>query len=102
MSHPKHARDDQAEPLLLTPEEAAALLRVGRTTVYGLMKAGELRPVHIGRSCRLSRAELERYVRHLEVPDPVPPRSWGRKRTSTDQSGLFELTPDPVDRPGAP
>ena len=30
------------------------------------MKASDLRPVHIGRSCRLPRAELERYVRYLE------------------------------------
>jgi len=57
-----------AESLLLTPEEAATLLRAGRTTVYALMKAGDLRPVHIGRSCRLARAELERYVRMLQDP----------------------------------
>ena len=57
-----------AESLLLTPEEAATLLRVGRTTVYALMKAGDLRPVHIGRSCRLARAELERFVRMLAEP----------------------------------
>ena len=31
------------ESLLLTPEEAAQLLRIGRTTVYGLMKAGDYR-----------------------------------------------------------
>ena len=55
-------------PLLLTPEDAAKVLRIGRTTVYALMKAGDLRPVHIGRSCRLARAELERYVRMLENP----------------------------------
>jgi excisionase family DNA binding protein len=55
-------------PLLLTPEDAAAVLSIGRTTIYALMKAGELRPVHIGRSCRLPRAELERYVRCLEAP----------------------------------
>ena len=57
-----------SDTLLLTPEEAARVLRVGRTTIYALMKAGDLRPVHIGRSCRLSRAELERYVRRLENP----------------------------------
>jgi hypothetical protein len=28
--------------------KAAEVLRVGRTTIYALMKAGELRPVHIG------------------------------------------------------
>ena len=53
------------DALLLTPEEAARVLRVGRTTIYALMKAGELHPVHIGRSCRLPRAELERYVNRL-------------------------------------
>jgi excisionase family DNA binding protein len=54
-------------PLLLTAEEAANLLSVSRTTVYTLMRAGALRPVHIGRSCRLSRAELLRYVDQLET-----------------------------------
>lgn len=59
-----------AEALLLTPEEAADVLHIGRTTIYALMKAGDLRSVHIGRSCRLSRAELERYVRGLEALPP--------------------------------
>ncbi|TFV68122.1 UNVERIFIED_ORG: DNA-binding protein [Bacillus sp. AZ43] len=62
--------------LLLTPEEAAEVLRIGRTTVYALMKSGELRPVHIGRSCRISQAEVERYVRRLQaqpfLPHPSP------------------------------
>src|SRR4051812_14732264 len=62
------------EALLLTPEEAARLLRIGRTTVYALMKAGHLRPVHIGRSCRLARAELERYVNRLNAPEPTERR----------------------------
>jgi excisionase family DNA binding protein len=65
-----------ADRLLLTPEEAANVLRIGRTTVYALMKGGDLRPVHIGRSCRISQAELERYVRQLHAspsgPQPSP------------------------------
>jgi excisionase family DNA binding protein len=73
-----------AESLLLTPEEAARLLRVGRTTVYALMKAGDLRPVHIGRSCRLPRAELERYVRCLETSmDEFDPARSSRRRLDT-------------------
>ena len=59
-----------ADQLLLTPEEAARALRVGRTTVYALMKVGELRAVYIGRSCRLPAAELERYVSRLQMRRP--------------------------------
>jgi len=73
---PQRLRDLLAgERLLLTPEEAAELLRVGRTTVYALIKAGDSHPVHIGRSCRISRAELERYVRLLEGRQQVELRS---------------------------
>ena len=82
-----------SDPLLLTPEEAAEVLRVGRTTIYALMKAGELHAVHIGRSCRLSRAELERYVRGLEAP-----RTTTRApATDPDQHGLFEIGPTSPD-----
>ena len=82
-------------PLLLTPEDAAKVLRISRTTVYALMKAGDLRPVHIGRSCRLARSELERYVRMLE--NPVAPAQHRRRSQpkSANQSGLFD--PDPRD-----
>jgi excisionase family DNA binding protein len=74
MGEPEHLQDVLASnPLLLTPEEAATVLRIGRTTIYALMKAGDLRPVHIGRSCRLPRAELERYVRYLETSSNAAP-----------------------------
>jgi excisionase family DNA binding protein len=98
MGDPQRLPDGLAiTALLLTPEEAAEVLRVGRTTIYALMKAGDLQPVHIGRSCRLSRAELERYVRGLEAPRPVPPRPPRRNRTTTDQRELFELGPESPD-----
>jgi excisionase family DNA binding protein len=98
MSDPQRLHDVLADdPLLMTPEEAARLLRVGRTTVYALMKAGDLQPVHIGRSCRLARAELERYVRRLQNPPQEAPahhRRRGGPKTA-NQIGLFD--PDPRD-----
>ena len=98
MPDPQRSRDVLAgDPLLLTPEEAAKLLSVGRTTVYALIKAGDLRPVHIGRSCRISRAELERYVRMLQNPPQAAPAQHHRRGQpkSANQSGLFD--PDPRD-----
>ena len=98
MPDPQRSRDVLAgDPLLLTPEEAAKLLSVGRTTVYALIKAGDLRPVHIGRSCRISRAELERYVRMLQNPPQAAPAQHYRRSQpkSANQSGLFD--PDPRD-----
>jgi excisionase family DNA binding protein len=98
MTEADRPRDEGvAESLLLTPEVAATLLRVGRTTVYALMKAGDLRPVHIGRSCRLARAELERYVRMLQNPPRAAPAQHRRRSQSksANQSGLFD--PDPRD-----
>ena len=99
-NQPQRLRDILAdEPLLLTPEEAATVLRVGRTTVYALMKAGELRPVHIGRSCRLPRAELERYVARLQRPGPPVQRPRRRKGATTDQVELFDVVHTPPDVP---
>jgi excisionase family DNA binding protein len=91
-----------ADPLLLTPEEAASVLRVGRTTVYALMKSGDLHAVHIGRSCRLSRAELRRYVDRLAAGQrPTPSTSQRRRRTSTNRGELFDVVPKPATRPRA-
>jgi excisionase family DNA binding protein len=100
MTDPERVQGElTSNPLLLTPEEAAKLLRVGRTTVYALMKTGELRPVHIGRSCRISRTELERYVRRLEAPPTnASARPRRHRRTTTNQRGLFELTSDSVEQ----
>lgn len=57
------------DQLLYTPEEAAAVLRYGRSTVYELMAAGVLKYVKQGRSRRIRRSDLEAYVDHLE---PLP------------------------------
>jgi excisionase family DNA binding protein len=48
--------------LLVTPIEAAAMLSVGRTTLYYLARDGDITPVRIGRATRFSIADLEAYV----------------------------------------
>ena len=55
------------EPLLLTVEQAAALLAVSRTTTYCLIRDGLLRTVHIYRSCRVPLAEVRAYVERLRA-----------------------------------
>jgi excisionase family DNA binding protein len=89
-THSEQPADVSGDRLLLTTEEAADVLRVGRTTVYTLIKEGQLRPVHIGRSCRISRAELERYVSRLDTPPTAAPeRPRRRLPTTVDQAALF-------------
>jgi excisionase family DNA binding protein len=43
--------EDDMDKLLLTPTEAAIALGIGRSKVYELLRAGQLRSVRIG-TCR--------------------------------------------------
>jgi excisionase family DNA binding protein len=52
-----------AEIEVLTSEEAAALLRVSRKTLYRLAKNGELPGNKVGRSWRFHRADLIDFLR---------------------------------------
>lgn len=51
--------------LLLTPEEAARQLSIGRTKVFALMESGALRSVKIGRSRRIPAEALIEYIATL-------------------------------------
>jgi excisionase family DNA binding protein len=53
------------DPLLVTVEEAARLLRVGRTLIYEQVRRGALPSVRVGRCRRIALVDLERYVEHL-------------------------------------
>lgn len=54
-----------SEQLLLRVEETAEVLGLGRTTVYRLIRDGDLHPVKVGRATRIPADELERYVADL-------------------------------------
>ena len=58
-------RRDPALALLLTPEEAARQLSIGRTKVFALMESGTLRSVKIGRSRRIPADALIEYIATL-------------------------------------
>ena len=53
------------DALLLTPEEAADVLRIGRAKLYDLIRNDVLRSVKIGGSRRIPRSALEQYVAAL-------------------------------------
>ena len=49
-------------PVVLSVQDVAKLLRVGKNTAYGLVNSGELRCVRVGRQIRVSRDEMLRYL----------------------------------------
>ncbi|GAA3961932.1 hypothetical protein GCM10023085_50470 [Actinomadura viridis] len=65
-----------AEPdLLLTVEEAARRLKIGRTLMYSLIASGEVETVTIGRLRRVPTECLTAYVSHLlarSQPESIP------------------------------
>ena len=50
------------EPLLLRVDQVGELLQIGRTHVWEMIWAGELPLVRLGRSVRIPRDRLERWV----------------------------------------
>ena len=52
-------------PLLVSVEQAAGLLGIGRTMLYELIRRGDLRPIRIGRCVRIPQRELEAFVERL-------------------------------------
>jgi excisionase family DNA binding protein len=57
--------DGQTDGLLLTVDEAAQRLRLGRTLVYRLISSGELESVTVGRLRRVPAECLAEYVAAL-------------------------------------
>lgn len=59
---------DSAAQLLYTAEEAGHVLSLSRASVFKLIASGDLESVKIGRSRRVTRSGLERFVEHLSAP----------------------------------
>jgi excisionase family DNA binding protein len=61
---------------MLTAEQAAAVLQLGRTTVYALIKSGDLESVKIGHLRRIPADAITAYTARLAAEqhpaDPSP------------------------------
>jgi excisionase family DNA binding protein len=51
--------------VLLTPEEAAGRLRIGRTLIYQLLHTGAIPSVKIGRARRVRVQDVDEFVQSL-------------------------------------
>ena len=58
------------DKMLLTAEEAAKALSIGRSKVYELLAAGRIDSVRIGTSRRIPATALTRFVESLLDPSP--------------------------------
>ncbi len=60
------------DQLMYRPAEAARVLGIGRTALFGLIKSGQLRSIKLG-GCRFVTADaLRAFVRELENESAVP------------------------------
>lgn len=53
------------EPVLLTPEEAAEALKVGRCTVYDLIRTGQLASGKIGKLRRIPVEAVREFAKRM-------------------------------------
>jgi len=66
------ARRAQHDPDLLTADEAAAMLGVGRGSIYAAVRRSDIPHRRIGRKVLFSRRALQRWLSHAEDPPGVP------------------------------
>lgn len=72
MAEQQHEESDVPEPtramperVLLTVEEAAERLNIGRTKTYALVRSGEIESVLIGRLRRVPTSSIDQYAARL-------------------------------------
>jgi excisionase family DNA binding protein len=63
------AQSEESKVLLITIDDAAQRLSIGRSHIYQQMQLGRLRSVRIGRSRRILESDLEAFIADL-LDDP--------------------------------
>jgi len=78
-----------ARTLLLTVEQAAAALAIGRTKTFELIRTGELESILIGASRRVPTQAVEAYVLRLRSHSLKVSRFLGHSGAHPDRSWLI-------------
>ena len=55
----------ETRPILITVDEAAAMLSIGRTVAWELVRTHKIKSVKIGRTRRVPLSAIEDYIRYL-------------------------------------
>ncbi len=74
---PQHQISSAAEPLAVSPAEAARLAGVGRTTLYAALSAQRLRSFKLGKRRLISMAALQEWLRACEAAQIEEPHVEG-------------------------
>ncbi|MBW4061538.1 helix-turn-helix domain-containing protein [Candidatus Saccharibacteria bacterium] len=66
----------------LTTTEAATILRVSKATIWRLIDSGRMKAYRVRRSWRISRADLEDFIKvGLHDPDNDPTTAYGTRHS---------------------
>ena len=86
------------EPLLLTVDEAAALLRISSNSAYALVRQHRLPHVRVGRTIRIPSARLREWIDReagTPLPDPMVV-SWSPTSDDVKASRRADTPPRPI------
>jgi excisionase family DNA binding protein len=67
---PGHLQVAEPETPVMTVDEVAALLRLNRKTIYDAVREGSLPALRLGRTIRLSRGEVLRWLASVQSKKP--------------------------------
>ncbi len=84
-------------PLVLTSDQAAAVLQINRRTLTNMLDRGVLRGVKIGKEWRVSRAEVMRFVEGNGTKTPVVPSARSEEAAPlVDKGGVLVVQAEPL------
>jgi excisionase family DNA binding protein len=72
LSHQPSSETAASTPLLLTVEQAAERLNVGRTLMFALIRDGQIESVQVGRLRRIRPAALAAFTERLATHPATP------------------------------